>query len=490
MSATHYLAVDLGAESGRVMLGRLEDGRLSLDEVHRFANRVQKIEGHQHWDLDHLRREIFAGLEKAAATGTPIAGISADSWGVDYVLIDAEGQPLAAPFCYRDERTAESMSHYFQAVPREDVYAETGIQFMAINTLFQFEAERRFNAAKLEKASQFLLIADYFNEQLSGVKVAEESLASTTQIYNPVAKEWSRQLVGALGLAPSLFPKIVPSGTVLGPVAGELKAKPAFANTKIIATCSHDTGAAVAAVPARGGDTWAYLSSGTWSLIGAELGEPVITDAAREAGFTNEIGLGGKVRFLKNLAGLWVLQECRRAWEAEGQKFDYGMLTQLATDNGPARAHLNLGDARFVSAGEMPRKIADFCRETAQPVPTTTGEYVRLILESLALTYARSLRTLEKLTARRIDTLHIVGGGSQSLLLNQLSADATGCTVITGPVEGTAIGNVLIQALALGQIESPAHLRRIVETSFPTQTYKPQAAFSAETLARFQKLHD
>jgi rhamnulokinase len=487
LSATHYLAVDLGAESGRVMLGTFNGQTIALEEIHRFPNRVIKAGGHIHWDLSHLEKEIFAGLEKAAERGVPVSGISTDSWGVDYVQLDAKGHELGQPFCYRDSRTAESPARLFKKLPFAEIYQETGIQFMAINTLFHFEAQQHEDASVLSKADHFLNIADYFNARLSGVEAAEQSLASTTQLYNPQTHAWSDKLIATLGLKSSFFPKIVPSGTVLGPVIDDLKKLPTLAQTRVIATCSHDTGDAVAAVPATGA-RWAYLSSGTWSLLGAELYAPIVTDAAREAGFTNEAGLGGTIRFLKNIAGLWVLQECRRAWEAAGQSFTYEELTRLAVENGPAQAHICLGDARFLSHDDMPEKISAYCRETGQPVPATTGPFVRTILESLALTYAQTLRQLEELVGHQFEKLHIVGGGSRSDLLNQLAADATGLPVIAGPVEATAIGNILIQALALGHLESSRHLRQIVEKSFPTQTFHPHAGLSDDVRARFQKL--
>ena len=488
MSSTNYLAIDLGAESGRVMLGTLSAGRVALEEIHRFPNRVLTVNGHLHWDLAHLDREILAGLEKAAQRETPISGISADSWGVDYVLLDAEGHVLGQPYCYRDARTADSPARLFKKLPFTEIYHETGIQFMTINTLYHFEAQQHDDPAVLARADHFLNIADYFNACLSGVEAAEQSLASTTQLYNPRTRAWSDQLVSALGLKRSLFPKIVPSGTVLGPLTSALAKEPSMADARIIATCSHDTGAAVAAVPARVSD-WAYLSSGTWSLLGAELRTPIVTDAAREAGFTNEVGLGGTIRFLKNIAGLWVLQECRRAWEAAGKNLAYEDLTRLAMEADPAHAYISFADARFLSPGDMPDKITAFCRETGQPLPQTPGQFGRTILESLALTYAQTLRQLEKLVGRKFQRLHIVGGGSRNHLLNHLTSDATGLTVITGPVEATALGNILIQALALGHVASAGDLRAVVERSFPTQVFHPGAAFSDEVRARFQKLH-
>jgi rhamnulokinase len=483
-----YLAVDLGAESGRVMLGTLAEGRVTLEEIHRFPNRSRTESGHLHWDLPHLQDEIFAGIEKAAARNIPIAGVSTDSWGVDYVLLDKSGKALGNPYCYRDARTAESPARLFKKMPFAGIYQETGIQFMTINTIYHLEAQQHDDPSVLAAADHFLNIADYFNAQLCGVGVAEQSLASTTQVYNPRTQAWSEKIGATLGLKKSLFPRVVPSGTVLGPVVGPLAKLPALAQTKVVASCSHDTGAAVAAVPATG-ENWAYLSSGTWSLLGAELPSPIVTDDAREAGFTNEVGLGGTIRFLKNIAGLWVLQECRREWEAAGQKFTYDELTHLAEANGPASAHLSLSDPRFVARGDMPEKIVAFCRETAQPIPATPGQFARTILESLALTYAQTLRELESIIGRKIEKLHIVGGGSRSQLLNRLTADATGIRVITGPVEATAIGNILIQALALGHLASSAELRRIVENSFPTQLFLPGLnLLSEETRARFNQL--
>jgi len=490
MSATSYLAIDLGSESGRVMLGRLEEGHLSLEEIYRFPNGAVTMQGHLHWDLAHLEKEIFLGLGKAAQRSVLISGISTNSWGVDYVLLDAMGQALEPPYCYRDARTHQSPERLFKKMPLTEIYAETGIQFMVINTLYHFEAQQHDNASILSSADHFLNIGDYFNARLSGVEVAEESLASTTQIYNPKARAWSQKLASALGLKPSLFPKIVPSGTVLGPGTGELKNHPMLAQAKVVATCSHDTGAAVAAVPAGGETNWAYLSSGTWSLLGAELSTPIITAAAQEAGFTNEVGLGGTIRFLKNIAGLWVVQECRRAWEANGQSFTYDELTRLATENGPARAHLSLQDVRFLTPGDMPSKITAFCQETGQPAPNTPGQFIRTILESLALTYAKTLSQLEELIDYKIEKLHVVGGGSRNYLLNQLAANATGRIIITGPVEATAIGNILIQALALGHLESKDHLRRAVETSFPTETFRPDSTFPQEVIVGFQKLQN
>jgi rhamnulokinase len=488
MSATHYLAVDLGGESGRVILGHLDGDRLDLEEIHRFPNGGVPRKQGLCWDLGQLEREIFLGLEKGGARGVPIAGISTDSWGVDYVLLDEQNEPLAEPYCYRDPRNVPAMERFLRRVPFPEVYAETGIQLMTINTIFQFEAHQHAEPGALEGAHRFLTIGDYFNARFCGVAAVDRSLASTTQLYDPRTGAWSEKLIAALGLSPKLFPPIVPTGTVLGPVTGSLAKISALAGARVVATASHDTGAAVAAVPARSSRPWAYLSSGTWSLLGAELPEPIITPAAREAGFTNEVGLGNTIRLLKNISGLWIVQECRRAWEAAGQSFTYAELTRLALEHGPAASHISPNDPRFLSAGDMPEKVAAFCRETGQPVPAAPGEINRVVLESLALSYAHTLAWLEELTGTKIETLHLVGGGGRNELLNQLTADATGVPVVVGPVEATAVGNLLIQALALGQLDSPAHLRRVVEASFPTRTFTPAAEFSRPVRERFLRL--
>ncbi|CAN5418016.1 rhamnulokinase family protein [soil metagenome] len=490
MTATHYLAVDLGGESGRVVLGTLADGKLSLEEIHRFPNGPVKKGSNLLWDLHSLEREINQGIAKAAAGSKNIAGISTDSWGVDYVLLDADGNALSDPYCYRDPRTDSSPKRLFGKIAFVEIYARTGIQFMAINTLYQLEAHQHDDPASLKKAHHLLTIADYFNARFSGVAAIEQSMASTTQIYDPQNRDWSDTLIESLGVSKSLFPRIVPSGTLLGPMMAPASeaAKMPLVDTKVIATCSHDTGSAIAAVPVKSATPWAYLSSGTWSLLGAELTTPVLTAAAREAGFTNEVGLGGTIRFLKNIAGLWVLQECRRAWEAAGQSYNYTELTRMAVENGPAVSHLRLDDHRFVSAGDMPAKIAAYCRETNQPIPQSPGQVVRTILESLALTYAHTLDTLSRVTGQKYQTLHIVGGGSRNDLLNELTASATGISVVAGPVEATAVGNLLIQALALGHLASAAELRQVVARSFPTKLVPPGTAFAPAVIERFNAL--
>ncbi|MEI6197362.1 MAG: rhamnulokinase family protein, partial [Verrucomicrobiota bacterium] len=438
---TYYLACDLGADSGRLILGTLDGGKISLEDLHRFPTGATKVAGALHWEFDRLLNELKAGLKKAAARRLPIASISTDSWGVDYVLYDERGLPQSPVWCYRDSRTAGGVEIVNSKVPWPQIYAETGIQFMALNTIYQIVTEP---AERLAKAKQLLLIGDAFNFFCSGVARNEVSLASTTQLYNPLTKTWSKKLFAALGLREDLFAPICPSGTRLGPMKANLAAEVGLPPMEVIATCSHDTGAAVAAVPADGGN-WAYLSSGTWSLMGVESPDPVITELSRTLGFTNEIGYGNTVRLLKNIIGLWLIQESRRYWAKAGKKMEFAELEQLAIAAAPFVSLINPDDARFLSPDNMPEKIADFCRETGQPVPADIGACMRCIYESLALFYRHTLRKLERLTGKKIERLHIVGGGSKDATLNQYAANALKIPVVTGPTECAALGNILVQ---------------------------------------------
>lgn len=483
--ATNYLACDLGAESGRVMLGTLDAGKIALEELHRFPNGPVKHDGALHWNIEALFVELKAGLKKAAARKLPIASISTDSWGVDYVLYDADGKIMSPVWHYRDARTACGVENVKARVDWRTIYSETGIQFMALNTIYQLAAEP---PERLAKAKQLLLIGDAFNYFCSGVAANEESLASTTQLYNPRTRTWSKPLLGALGLREEMFAPVVKSGTKLGRLKRELAAEVGLAEIEVIASCSHDTGAAVAAVPSSGGN-WAYLSSGTWSLMGAEWPQPIITDQGRDSNFTNEIGFGGTVRLLKNIVGLWVVQECKREWAKQGREYDYATLTRLASEARPFASLINPADPRFVSPDDMPAKIVAFCQETGQPVPGTPGAFVRCALESLALFYRVTLRQLETIIGKKVETLHIVGGGSQNMLLNQFAANSLQIPIIAGPTECTALGNVLVQAIALDDLPSLAAAREVVRSSFEVKTVMPQAKVEWDAaFVRFEKL--
>ena len=483
--ATHYLACDLGADSGRLMLGTLDNGKISLEELHRFPNGPVKTSGALHWDFAGLLEQLKAGLKKAAARQLPIASISTDSWGVDYVLYDERGLVMPPVWCYRDSRTAYGVENVRAKVDWPTTYAETGIQFMGLNTIYQLGAEP---PERLARAKQLLLIGDAFNYFCSGVARNEISLASTTQLYNPQTKTWSKKLLDALKLREDLFAPICPSGTRLGPMKKNLATETGLPQIEVIASCSHDTGAAVAAVPASGGN-WAYLSSGTWSLVGVEWPKPVINDQARSLQFTNEIGFGDSVRLLKNIVGLWIVQECRRHWAKEGKKFDFATLEKIAAAAPPFVSLINPDDPRFLSPDDMPKKIAEFCEETGQPVPANHGACMRCIYESLALFYRVVMRRLERLAGKKIVRLHIVGGGSKDMMLNQCAANALKIPVIVGPTECTALGNILVQAIALGHLPSLDAAREVVRNSFELKTVPPRDAAQWDAAAaRFEKL--
>ena len=485
MSSTYYLACDLGAESGRLMLGALENDRLSLEELHRFPNTPVASGDSLHWNWTALVAGLREGMRLAAARNVPIASISTDSWGVDYVLFDAAGRAMEPVFHYRDARCQRGVEAVYSKVDWNTVFSETGIQFMSLNTLFQLGAE---SPDRLRSAGALLGVGDAFNCLLSGVAVSEVSMASTTQLYNPVSREWSGRLLSALDLPRAIFPRIVPSGTILGSLRGEFQipGSSGLASTRVVASCSHDTGAAVAAVPAQG-DRWAYLSSGTWSLMGVEVAEPNLTPACRDLNFTNEIGFGNSVRLLKNIVGLWIVQECKRFWGQSGSDFTYAQLAEAAAGAPAFKCLINPTDPRFLSPGRMPQKIEAFCAETQQPIPATVGEVVRGVLESLALVYAHTLSQLEQVLGHRIERLHIVGGGSRNELLNQFTANALQIPVLAGPEEATAAGNVLIQAIAMGHLKDLAHAREVVRASHPCKTYQPKdAAEWQSALRRFR----
>lgn len=466
MPQTGYIAIDLGAESGRVMLGTLDKPKLQLEQIDRFPNLPLQIAGGLHWNIPQLWSEIQIGITKAIQRASgEVHGISADSWGVDYVLLDARGQILSPPFIYRDPRHAPHYQRLLRDPGAAYIFANTGIQLMSINTLYQLSAEL---PERLQKAEAMLLIGDYFNHLISGCPPqprSEMSLASTTQLLNVKTRQWSDLLIARAGLPRKLFTPLVESGTKLG----SSQFSPSM---QTIATCSHDTGCAIAAVPADSRPGWAYISSGTWSLAGVELNAPIVTDRCRELGFTNELGISGTTRLLKNISGLFVLQQCRAAWSEGGENLTYEQLASFAQAAPGLKSLIRPESAVFGAPGNMPQRITDYCRTTGQPAPTSPADFVRCIYESLALLYRQTLMDLRELTGIHINRLHVVGGGSQSTLLNQLTADACGIPVIAGPVEATSMGNILIQAQTLGHIAS-GDIRKIVRASCEPKTFHP-----------------
>ncbi len=489
MSKAYYAACDLGAESGRVMLGTIGDGELRIEEIHRFPNELIYVNGSIRWDLLRIFEQLKIGLAQIAKRGISLRSLSVDSWGVDYVLIGG-GQPmLSQPRNYRDPRNRKYADKLHEQLSPKEIFEYTGLECMPINTIYQLYADMHESPGLLDLAETFLNVGDYMNYLFSGVVAAERSLASTTQLYCPVEHDWAWDLIDRVGLQRDLFPELIDSGTQLGPLLPEVAEQTGLDEVQVVATCSHDTGAAVAAVPAAEDSSWAFLSSGTWSLIGLELEHPPLNDEVRHASFTNEIGYGRTVRFLKNIVGLWIVQECRRHWLSEGEEFGYAALTALAAESEPLQSLINPDDERFFAPGDMPEKVRSYCRETGQTEPHSHGELVRTVLESLALSYSRCVHSMERLAEVKIETLHILGGGSKNELLNQFAANATGLEILAGPDEATAMGNILVQALADGKLGSIWEARQFVRTSTQTASYIPQDRDTwAEASRRFEEL--
>ncbi len=451
------LACDLGAESGRLVIGRMAPETVEMEEIHRFENRPVRRGDSLCWDVEALWEGLMEGLGKAAGLGEDIRSISCDSWGVDYVLWDGEGRILEPVRHYRDGRCARGMERVLERISWPEIFAETGIQQMPINTLYQLGAEP---PGRLAGARRLLGVGDAFNHMLGGRPVSELSLASTFQLLDPRTRKWSPAVCAAAGIPPGLLPEVVEAGTRIGTLAPEVRERTGLGPIAVVAGCSHDTAAAVAAAPLAGRGS-AYLSSGTWSLLGVERREPILDQRCRDLNFTNEIGAGGSIRLLKNLAGLWPLQECRRQWAARGRERSYGTLAELAAEAPPLASVVDLGHPSLSAPEDMPRAIAGLCRASGQAEPGSDGAVARCILESLALLYARTLDELEELGGEDIGVLNVVGGGSRNDLLNQLAAEASGRTVEAGPVEAAALGNLGIQAVAAGELPDLAAIRAL-----------------------------
>jgi rhamnulokinase len=468
---THsYLAFDLGAESGRAILGRLRNGLLDITEVTRFPN--QPVRGHNsiHWDVLRLWHEVQRGLAEAPAA--KLDSIAVDTWGVDYALIGESGELLANPIHYRDPRNVAAMETVCARFGRERIYETTGIQFMPINTLNQLYAASRATPRMLDAAAALVMIPDLYNYWLSGSLGVEYTNATTTQFLNCHTRGWATGLLEELEIPSRLLPQILQPGSVIGELKPQVSS--AFAGTPVVAPACHDTGSAVAAIDT--GDRAAFLSSGTWSLLGAEIAAPIVTAKARDLNFTNEGGVCGTIRLLKNIGGLWLLQSCRRAWAAAGHEYSYDDLLATAADDPKSVSIIDPDDISFLSPDNMLDAIAAYCKRTGQPTPQTPPEYTRCILESLAVKYRQVLESLEELTGTRYVEIHIIGGGSKNRLLNQLTANAAGRPVVAGPVEATALGNIAMQMLATGAVASLKEARAIIERSFPSDRYEPTAS--------------
>jgi rhamnulokinase len=473
-----FIAFDLGAESGRCIVATVKDHRIDLKEVHRFTTQSVRYNNGFYWDILGIREEILRGLTEARKSfGANFDGIGVDTWGVDYVLIDSEETIIGYPHHYRDDRTDGMMEEAFNIVPKGDMYRKVGIQFAQFNTLFQLLSENKRKLNFLTLADKMLLMPDFVNYLLSGKINAEFTIASTTGLANPISRDWDWDLIEKFKFPKIIFPKIVEPGTVLGNLHRSLALSTELSpDIPVIATAGHDTASAVVSVPADGKHDWAFLSSGTWSLLGKELDKPLLTSRAMECNFTNEGGVGGTTRFLKNIIGLWPLQECRRYWSEKSDQYTYSTLADLASKEGFVQAWVDLNDARFLKPDDMPNKILSYLKESSQKTKSSIGFIVNVILESLAFSYRMTKKEIEDVTGTKIQRLFAVGGGIQNQLLMQMTADALGCPVLAGPIEGAVIGNVGVQAIAAGAVADITEWRSMVADSFQQQIYEPKHA--------------
>lgn len=481
------LAVDLGAESGRCVVGTFDGQHLHTQEVHRFANAPVRTLETEHWNVLGLFEEVKAGLGHARVkSGDPIATVGIDTWGLDFALLARDGTLLGNPHTYRDPRTQGVMGRALKRIPREQIFVTTGIQFMEINTLYQLMAAAESTPDLLDQTETFLMVPDLFNYWLTGERVCEWTDATTSQCVDPRRRAWATDLLATLGIPTHFFPPLVTPGSVVGPllpkVAAEMGLVPAV---RIVAPACHDTGSAVVGVPC-GGREFAYISSGTWSLVGVEVGEPVLTEVALQRNFSNEGGVCGTFRLLRNVMGLWLLQGCRRAWGEGGCLPLYETLLKEAESAPPLGPIVDPDDGTFLRAMDMPTAIQGYLIRTGQAAPPTRGGIVRCVLESLALKYRWVIEGLERVTGQPLSTIHIVGGGAQNRLLCQLTANTTGRTVVAGPAEATAVGNLGMQLMALGEVGSLADFRAVVRCSFELRAYEPtDVAAWDEAYARF-----
>lgn len=471
---SRFIALDLGAESGRAIVGQLEEGRLTLQEAHRFSNGGIHVMGSLQWDPLYLFSQMKQGLSKISHEyGQDFASIGVDTWGVDYALLDRDGNLVGNPYCYRDSRTEGMMDEAYKHLSRQEIYEQTGgIQFMSINTLFQVLSMVVHKSAQLEFADTFLMIPDLFNYWFTGRKVCEFSNATTTQFYNSLIGDWSRDLLKVLGIPDKIFPEVVLPGAQLGPLLPDIAEEVGLDPLPVVAVATHDTASAAAAVTATD-DDFVWISSGTWSLLGGVADEPIVTPEALQYNFSSYGGAGGGCLPWKNIMGLWLVQECRRIWAKEGEEFSYNEITQMAADAQPFAAVIDPDHDTFLAPDDMPAAICAFCQETGQAVPQTKGEIVRIALEGLALKYRWTVEKLGLMLGRDFNALHIVGGGSKNKLLCRFAADATRLPVIAGPVEATAIGNIAVQAVATGHLSSLDEARQVIHNSFEVEVFEP-----------------
>jgi len=474
LSGGKYLAFDFGASSGRTILAQIKSDEITLKEIHRFINQPIKLKGHLYWNFLYLFDELKKGLSLAVKNeAKELSGIGIDTWGVDFGLISQDELLLGNPYAYRDSRTDEMMEVAFDFVSKQEIYSYTGIQFLQFNSIFQLFSMVKENNSYLKIADQLLFMPDLFNFFLTGEKVSEYTIASTSQLLNAQKRTWEKTLFDKLNLPLSIMPKIIPSGSIIGRLLPEIANETGLAEVDVVAAGCHDTASAVIAVPAQT-KNWAYLSSGTWSLIGIETDQPIISAETLRCNFTNEGGANNKFRFLRNAAGLWLLQRCQLSWNKQRQKYDYGELLTLAEKASPFKCILDPDDAIFLNPDDMTAAILKYCKKTGQTPPENVGEFVRCILESLALKYRYLMDKLNLLIRNPIEILHIVGGGSLNNMLNQFTSNALGIPVVAGPAEATALGNIIIQAIAKREIKSVQEGRELIACSNQLKEFFPQ----------------
>lgn len=490
MSKKYFLAFDLGASSGRAILGILENKKLELKEIHRFRNRMTRIHGSYYWNIYSLFDELKTGLKKCISDyKIQPDSIGIDTWGVDYSLVSRSGQLIGLPFAYRDHRTDNAMDGFFRIFSKKETYLKTGIQFMQFNTLFQLFASAQEKHSRLNIAESLLFTPDTLNYLFTGVKKNEYTIASTSQLLKPGKAEWEKELFEAAGISPDLVEEIVQPGTEVGKILPEIQEDTGSGPIPCIAVASHDTASAIASVPAEG-ENWAYLSSGTWSLLGIESPVPLVSEQTLEMNFTNEGGVEGTTRFLKNIMGMWLIQECKRIWDEE-KEMEWQEIVDLCSDADHFKCFINPDDQVFLNPGNMPRAIQDYCRKTGQYVPETKGEIARCIYDSLVLKYRYTIGQIESVTGKKIEKLNIIGGGANNKMMNQLTADAIGIPVYAGPTEATAIGNIMMQAKASGEVRSLAEIRDVIRNSFEVGVYMPSPKLDWDAAyKKFEKLND
>ncbi len=484
------IAVDIGASSGRLILGWLEENQLKLKEIHRFTNAMSMVGEHYKWDIDYLFDQIMEGLMKlkdqpGLGEQMTFDSIGIDTWSVDYALIDDLGDKVGGVYAYRDHRTDETIAKVLEAMDQQKIYQKTGIQFLQFNTLYQLFEHARQNGQDLKRAKQFLMVPDYLNYRLSGVQAIEYSNATSTQMIGVHSKDWDQELLSLAGVPPEIMTKPVAPGTLLGPLKEDYQGQTGLEGLKVIAPATHDTGSAVVSVPTTEGE-FAYISSGTWSLMGIETMEPITSPLAQQYNFTNEGGAYGTFRFLKNIMGLWLIQEVVRLYK---NMYTFGELVDLANEAEPFRSLINPNDSRFLNPDNMIKAIELYCDETNQPIPKTPGQIARCIYESLALLYKDVLNELVEISGKDIKKIHIIGGGCQNEMLNQMCADLTGCEILAGPIEATAIGNLAVQMITLEMVKDMTEARSIIRDSFDIKTYKPSEIEGLDNIYnRFKQL--